>query len=62
MFGPVSGMTNVDFFDYFNNTNVGFAIEIVDLQVFGHQLILDSLYKALSHHAHLCILMVNYRV
>jgi len=32
--GPMSGITDVDFFDYFKNTEVGFAIEIIDLQVF----------------------------
>jgi len=32
--GPMSGITDVDFFDYFKNTDVGFAIEIIDLQVF----------------------------
>jgi type I restriction enzyme S subunit len=32
--GPMSGVTSVDFFDYFKNTKVGFAIEIIDLQLF----------------------------
>lgn len=32
--GPVSGATNVDFFNYFKSSGLGFAIEIIDLQVF----------------------------
>ncbi len=32
--GPVSGVTSMDFFDYFKNTDVGVAIEIIDLQIF----------------------------
>lgn len=33
-FGTASGVTYSDFFDYFKSTNLGYAIEIIDLRVF----------------------------
>lgn len=33
-FGPLSGVSSTEFFEYFKDNDVGFAIEIKDLEVF----------------------------
>jgi len=34
-FGPLSGVTQPEFFEYFKNTDTGFAIKIEDLEVYS---------------------------